>query len=254
MLRYVCAISLITPLAIAADPAPQPARPIVSQKAIFEEVDGVVAVEAEHFHAQTMTDKRGWFLFTPDDQPTFEPDPDEPHLDGASGGAYLEILPDTRATHGDPLKVGENFSNEPGKLAVLHYKVYFNTPGRYYVWARIYSTGTEDNGLHVGLDGQWPESGRRMQWTAKRQWAWGSKQRTDKVHTGVPHLLYLDVTKPGYHVISFAMREDGTEFDKWMMTTEKLDDVKDTGPETMLKSGELPEAFDAQEPATAEEE
>jgi len=43
MLRYVCAISLITPLAIAADPAPQPARPIVSQKAIFEEVDGVVA-------------------------------------------------------------------------------------------------------------------------------------------------------------------------------------------------------------------
>ena len=96
---------------------------------------------------------------------------------GASGGAYLEVLPDTRRTHGDKLINGQNFINEPGKMAVLSYKVHFSNPGRYYVWARTHSTGTEDNGLHVGLDGTWPESGQRMQWTAKRTWYWDSKQK-----------------------------------------------------------------------------
>jgi hypothetical protein len=242
MIRFA---SLFLGLVFVASAFAQPAKPIVSQRTIFEEVDGVVSVEAEHFHAQTETRKRAWFLFTPDDQPKIDPDPDGVHLDDASGGAYLEILPDTRATHGDKLRSGENFSNEPGRLAVLHYKVYFNNPGKYYVWARIHSTGTEDNGLHVGINGQWPESGQRMQWTGKNKWVWDSKQRTDKVHTGVKHLLYLEVPKAGYHVISFSMREDGTEFDKWMMTKEQLEKVDGAGPETKLKSGKLPEPFAA---------
>ena len=49
-----------------------------------------------------------------------------------------------------------------GKMALVSYPVYFNNPGRYYVWVRAYSTGTEDNGLHVGLDGTWPELGQRL--------------------------------------------------------------------------------------------
>lgn len=195
--------------------------PIVGEDVVFEETGGLVAVEAEHFFRQTETAVRKWHITTVEHAPSVEPDGDPNHAAGASGGAYLEALPDTRRSHDDRLVHGENFSNEPGKMAVLHYKVHFNTPGRYYVWARIYSTTTEDNGLHAGLDGEWPESGRRMQWTAKNHWAWGSKQRTREVHTGVPGILYLDVEKPGLHTITFAMREDGFEFDKWLMTTEQ---------------------------------
>ncbi len=33
-----------------------------------------------------------------------------------------------------------------------------------YVWARAYSSGAEDNSLHVGLDAAWPESGVRLHW------------------------------------------------------------------------------------------
>ncbi len=65
--------------------------------------------------------------------PDVKSDGDPPYLADASGGAYLEILPDTRRTHDDPLVTGENFSDEPGRLAVLHYIVHFDTPGRYYV-------------------------------------------------------------------------------------------------------------------------
>ncbi len=229
--------------------ADEPKLPLVGEDVVFEEVDGVVAVEAEHFFKQTHDDVRRWYLTTAEHTPDLKPDIDPPHVEGASGGAYLEILPDTRWTHGEKLIWGENFMNDPGKMAILSYKVHINNPGRYYVWARIYSTGSEDNGMHVGIDGTWPESGRRMQWTAKRQWVWGSKQRTEQVHSGVPYKLYLDIDTPGEHIIQFSMREDGTEFDKWMMTTQKLEKVGGVGPEPRVKQGVLPAAFAAPAPA-----
>ncbi len=210
----------------------------------FEEADGLVAVEAEHFFQQTDDDVRRWYLRTSEGQESVEPDGDPNHVAGASGGAYLEVLPDTRRTHDDKLIQGQNFVNQAGRMAVLSYNVYFNTPGRYYVWARTFSTGTEDNGLHVGIDGQWPGSGQRMQWTAKQKWYWDSKQRTQQVHTGVPGRLYLDVDKPGKHVISFSMREDGFEFDKWLMTREQsLDRPDGVGPASNVKTGAMPKAF-----------
>jgi hypothetical protein len=189
---------------------------------VFEEVDGLIAAEAEHFALQTHDDVRRWYLVTKDNTPDVEPDGDPNHAEGASGGAYLEILPDTRRTHGDPLIGGQNFSNEPGRLGVLYYPVYIDTPGRYYVWGRINCTGSEDNGLHVGIDGTWPPSGRRMQWVGSHgQWQWDSKQRTAQVHTGEKYKLYLDIEEPGLHTIMFSMREDGAEFDKWLMALER---------------------------------
>ena len=218
--------------------------PTVSEDLVFAEKNGLVAVESEHFYKQTLTSTRAFHLSTSTQAPKVKPDADPSHADGASGGAYLEILPDTRATHGDKLVSGENFSNQPGRMAVLHYKVHFSTPGKYYVWARAYSTGTEDNGLHVGIDGRWPASGQRMQWTAKREWYWDSKQRTQKVHTGVPGLLYLIVEKPGEHEIMFSMREDGFEFDKWLMTTDAdFRRPSDAGPAPMVASGTTPTGF-----------
>ena len=131
---------------------------------VFAEKDGLVAVEAEHFFKQTHTDKRAFYPTSTKRRPAIEPGGDPSHAANASGGAYLEILPDTRRTHQDKLIKGENFSSQPGKLAVVSYRVHFTTPGRYYVWVRAYSTGTEDNGLHVGIDGTWPATGQRLQW------------------------------------------------------------------------------------------
>lgn len=173
------------------------------------EKKGMVAVEAEHFSSQTKEGLRKWELV--------RREADGP-AETAGNGAFLHLLPDTRVTHADRLIPGENFSNEPGKMAVLSYDVYFNTPGRYYVWVRAYSTGSEDNGLHVGLNGEWPESGQRMQWCeGKNQWTWASKQRTQAEHCGEPRKIFLDIPAKGLHTISFSMREDGFRFDKWLM-------------------------------------
>jgi hypothetical protein len=61
-----------------------------------------------------------------------------------------------------------------------------------------------------------------LQWCeGKRSWRWESKQRTEKEHCGEPHKIYLDIEQPGLHTIEFSMREDGFEFDKWLMTTNR---------------------------------
>ena len=182
---------------------------------VYLEVDGLVAVEAEHYTTQRLDDVRQWKLINKEN-PSL--DTLQNTLEAASGNAYMQVLPDTRVTRADKLIPGENFSNVPGKMAILDYQVYFNTPGKYYVWVRCFSIGSEENGLHVGINGMWPESGQRMQWCeGKGTWRWESSQRTEEVHCGVPGLIYLEVPAPGLHTISFSMREDGFRMDKWLM-------------------------------------
>ena len=220
-------------------------RPMADESLVFAEQDGMVSVEAEHFIQQTKADVRAFYLTHAGQSPAVTPDGDPSHVGGASGGAYLEILPDTRRSHGDKLIRNQNFCPEAGKMAVLSYKVEIQTPGRYYVWVRAHSTNSEDNGLHVGIDGQWPASGQRLQWCeGKRTWRWESKQRTDKQHCGEPHKIYLDIKQPGVHTISFSMREDGFEFDKWLMTTDRnFQRPSGPGPDSMVKAGKAPAAF-----------
>lgn len=220
-------------------------EPLVPSDLIFAEIDGVVAVEAEHFFRQTATEKRAFYLTTSSETPDVTPDGDPPHVAGASGGAYLEILPDTRRTHDDRLIRGTNFSPEPGKMAILHYRIHFENPGRYHVWVRAHSTGSEDNGIHVGLDGEWPETGRRLQWCAgKRTWRWESQQRTEKNHCGEPYKIYLDIPAAGVHTIQFSMREDGFEFDKFLMTRDRnFKRPEGPGPAPVAYRGKLPAPF-----------
>lgn len=238
--------TIITPLIVLLFPMlALAAAPIADDQLVFAEADGLVAAEAEHFFQQTQSDVRGWHLTHAQLTPSVTPDGDPQHVAGASGGAYLEILPDTRRTHADKLIHGTNFSPQAGKMAILSYKVNITTPGRYYVWVRAYSTGSEDNGLHVGIDGTWPESGQRLQWCeGKKSWRWESKQRTEKEHCGEAHKIFLDIEETGEHTIHFSMREDGFEFDKWLMTTNRdFPRPSGVGPIARVHEGKLPPSF-----------
>jgi hypothetical protein len=221
-------------------------KAIVGGDVVFEEKDGIVAVEAEHFYKQTKNDVRAWYRTTKNETPKAGRDDDTPHLNNAGNNAYLEILPDTRTNDTETLVVGQNFMNEPGNMAILHYKVNINNPGRYYVWVRAYSTGTDDNGIHVGLDGEWPATGARMQWCdGKNSWRWESKQRTEEEHCGVPYLIYLDIEVAGKHEIMFSMREDGFEFDRFLLVSEKEYQPEGIGPDVLLASGNLTDSAES---------
>lgn len=90
--------------------------------------------------------------------------------------------------------------------------------------------------MHVGLNGEWPDTGQRIQWCeGKFEWYWSASQRTNHFHCGLPHRIYLDIAEPGLHTIQFSLREDGFEMDRWMMTTERLAAVNSSmGPEAAL--------------------
>jgi hypothetical protein len=212
--QLLLAIALTAALPAFAAHAADPAQPIADTSLVFEERDGIVMVEAEHFYKQTLTDKRAWHISSSKAEPDLKPDGAPAHLPGASGGKYIQVLPDTRRSHDDKLIKGENFTDEPGAMAVLEYPFEVKEAGRYFVWARTFSSNTEDNGLHFGLDGKWPESGRRWQTVKKGAWHWDCKQRTADVHTGVPMQLWLDVEKLGRHTLLLSMREDGAAVDE----------------------------------------
>ncbi|MCA9128810.1 MAG: DUF5060 domain-containing protein [Planctomycetales bacterium] len=246
-LSLIFSVQAIVPVIVQADQTKPRSQPDL----VFAERDGLVAVEAEHFIKQELTDTRAFYWMTSTEAPQLKPDGDDNHAADASGGAYLEVLPDTRRNHSEKLVAGQNFSNQPGKLAVLTYQVHFTNPGRYYVWVRAYSSGPEDNGLHVGIDHAWPDSGQRLQWCeGKNSWRWESKQRTPAEHCGEPHKIYLDVLEPGVHAIHFSMREDGFEFDKWLMTTDiDFQRPSGSGPDYLVHSGHAPEPYPQATPA-----
>jgi len=188
----------------------------------YQESNGLVSVEAEDFASQALDSVRRWYVIHEGEAGPNIQDRDRNHASSASRKAYLEILPDTRATHSDQLISGVNFSNTPGKMGVLSYNVFFNSPGEYTVWVRAFSTGAEDNGLHVGIDGTWPESGQRIQLCpGKYQWTWSSAQRVPENHCGTNGTIKITVPEAGMHTIHFSMREDGFEFDKFIMALDE---------------------------------
>ena len=187
-----------------------------------------IRIEAEDY---TSKNDR-WVLTSPGNIPDFEDDPDGPHNGSASGKANLELLPDTRVTHNDPVSGGPDGSlwGNPGPGPSIDYVVNFPEAGRYLVYVKTYSTNSEDNGIHVGINGTKPESGRRMQTCAKNKWVWTSAQRTNEEHCGVRKQIWLDVPTAGPNEITFYAREDGFELDQILLLKEKHGGVLDCFP------------------------
>lgn len=217
--------------------------PSLSLAQSYVEKEGLISIEAEDFASQTKADVRRWFKFDASTPAHSYADADDTHVEGASGGAYIEILPDTRTNHDEELVEGENFSPEPGKMCILTYPIYVSQPGRYYIWGRAYSTGPEDNGAHFGLNGDWPESSQRLQFCeGKEQWTWSSAQRRPENHCGEPLTLWIDIEEAGQHMLTLSMREDGIELDKIVLALDETYQPEGTGPEaTLYQPADLPE-------------
>jgi hypothetical protein len=200
-------------------------------------------IEAENYSAQHNADTRRWIVFNSHSNNAHGlADSDKLHLEGASNNAYIELLPDTRTNHYEPLAHDVNFSATPGKLAVLTYPVYFEAPGKYFVWARAFSSGSEDNGLHVGINNTWPLSSQRLQLCeGKNKWTWSSNQRRKDNHCGTPNTIWLDIPESGVHNITISMREDGFELDKIILTKDPNYKPEGIGPnETRRQPSPLP--------------
>ncbi len=185
-----------------------------------------VIVEAEEFD-----DKDDRWVLTGPSTPAQELDPDPNHSATAVGQFYLELLPDSRVTHEDPFPTEPELRSFWGEGQVaprINYTVNFPEAGRYHVHVRGLSTGTEDNGLHIGLNGTFPDSGQKVQLcSAGRGWWWTSRQRESggAGSCGTDFTVWIDVENPGLQTLNVSPREDGFELDRLML-------IKDTSAGT----------------------
>jgi len=192
-------------------------------------VENYIIKEAEDFDSQTLNEKFKWFKFTAGVKQKIKGDEDKPHYLNSSNDSFMEVLP--AAKEFQKIKVGKHFSSTdgknffrtPGKMAIIKYKINFKSAGRYYVWVKGFSNHKHDNSMHVGLDGEWPESGKALYWceSNRGKWNWSGfkQQKSDGCHSfSRSKRIYLDVKSTGIHYIQFSMREFGLEFDKFILT------------------------------------
>jgi len=188
-----------------------------------------IDIEAEDFNPEAYDGEDERWTLTDATTPQTEQDPDGNNSDGAVGKQYLELLPDVRVSHDDPFGPPTALWGDPGIGPTLEYTVDFPEAGRYYVHVRANSSGTEDNGIHVGLNDSWPVSGRRWQSCSRGQgWVWSSRQRYSggAGACGTSYTIWLDVEDAGVNTVKFSAREDGFEFDRFVLIKDKSDNTR----------------------------
>lgn len=218
-------------------------EPIVNEGLIFGESQGLIVVEAEHFYRQTRTEKRAWYINSPVHSPRVWPDHDAAPVADAGGHAYVEALPDLFHSEDDPIIPGDNLGAN-GDLAVLHYKVFFEEPGEYFVWTRLRSNDEEDNTIQAGINDSWPASAKILQSPVNHKvWVWRSDNRVSRKPWKIGRAS-LPVPSGGLHDVQFCMREDGEEFDRFILTRDPGFVIAEgVGPEPTVREGTCPPAF-----------
>lgn len=169
---------------------------------VFQVEGGAVAFEAEAFNAvqQPRAVDGEYHRWVEGIKASLQTD--------ASGGTYLITEPN----NGDNVDITDKSTSGPR----LNYKIDFESTGTYYIWVRTQSPSDDDDSVHVGLDGMLASGGGiGVAGGGKSSWGWSNTVKTDGKSVKVT------VTSPGVHTVNVWMREDGTPFDKVIVTDEK---------------------------------
>ena len=207
MSKIVLSVLALGLIATAGMPAPfGPGLPVPAQdkqdakKAFVADKDGVIAIEAEHFHGKADKDPHKWVAVK------------EPA--GFSGDGAMEARPN------DDTNNNEDFVTLSPRL---DYTVKFAKAGKYRVWVRGYGKTDADNSVHVGLDGKAVDSSDRIGDFPTEEWAW-----YNGTHDNEPAVI--EIKDAGTHTINLWMREDGFIIDKLLLTQDEKYTPKDKGP------------------------
>ena len=158
----------------------------------YLESQGQITAEAEHADATTTASGKSWAL----------------------SGGNLVAGPDT----------GFNInSNIEATSPRIDFKVNFADTGTYYLWVRGYAPDGNSDSIHAGIDGVQVSSAYRISNFSYGAYSW---TRTDM--SGA--VTKLTVLTTGEHTINFWMREDGFQFDKFMLTKDASFVPSGTGP------------------------
>ncbi|MCL5736030.1 MAG: discoidin domain-containing protein [Actinobacteria bacterium] len=184
-LIYPLTLVSIAASAVAAPPFQQDAGP-----------NAIVCVEAEHYDKKVDMGTNTWSLVTTAAGFTGA---------GFSGGQAMQIMPDT------PLGGRSFATNYVTNSPHLDFQVNFVKTGTYYVWLLAFGRDGNSDSAHVGLDGKPSDASDNLS-------GWNNVYRWRNTTMEGPRST-LEVTEVGVHTLNLYMREDGTVFDKVLLTT-----------------------------------
>jgi hypothetical protein len=163
----------------------------------FQENNGQVVLEAEHFAAVLERDNHTWLTQTV--------------LNGYIGSGYVTAWPDTDQ------QFTTTYTMTSSKLS---YSINFTTTGVYTVWLRAYAPNAAGDSVYVGL-GEQP--GTLLTGFAPRIWSWAND-------SGQGSPVTINVIQPGLHQLHIWQREDGLRLDRILLTTNNDYNPVGSGP------------------------
>ncbi len=151
----------------------------------------LISMEAEYFDVDTATSSHQWVRVA---------------LANSSNDDAMTTTPDQGSLAG---------STEDTPM--LSYMVYFNHPGKHYIWVRglgdsnVTGGGNSDS-IQIGLNGTLADTAYRID-QFPDEWTWSRHTPSDPVAS-------LNVVTAGVNMINFWMREDGLAIDKFVITSD----------------------------------
>ena len=164
----------------------------------------LVVGEAEHYDVLTPQGVHTWELSSAQA--------------GFSGDGYMDSVPNA----------GDNIGNDTDVVTTtsprLDYDVDFASTGTHYVWILGYAISGSDDSVHVGINGDFLETGTRVDNDfIDGEWTWVGGLEAGGRAT-------IEVASAGTHTVNVWMREDGFQFDKLIVTASESYTPTGQGP------------------------
>ena len=154
--------------------------------------NGLVCIEAEHYHSKTTVNNYYWELVDNDE---------------ASNKQAMQSLPNVN----EEARITEDYIT---LSPMMDYLIKFETPGTYYMWTRAKSDNDIDDSYHAGIDGEDVSS---LSFYGINAWTDGKWHWSRKVKDGNASFEINDTSL--YHSFNAWMRESGLIIDQFLITT-----------------------------------
>jgi len=191
--------------------------------------NNLVVIEAEDYDVNrspgTLTANTRWVLRS--------------SIPGYVGKGYMRTDPEAG------VNIGSTAATIPGASS-MDYAINFAAAGTYYVWARGATPVNDgsDNSVHIDVDNVSQGATAQAIGNGINNWG-GDAANTSRFgwvnHAGaVATRASINIATPGRHLITLAMREDGLNFDRFLLTTDvnfSPGAVNDPGPAATIKPG-----------------
>lgn len=167
----------------------------------FEAQQGRVVIEAEHFDDDRSYNNQRWTV--------------QRDKTGYTGDGAIVVAPDRG------VRIRSRYNKRSPEVT---YPVFFEEPGRYYVWMRVWANDNNSNSAHLGINGAANRSSSYIGTESYREWVW-TRERQDS-----DDYARIDVSTAGMKEINVWMREDGLYIDRIILTKDRRYRPEGAGP------------------------